>query len=295
LKQIAEVWAVTMLLGVLAVSMPTSAQKESAAPSKKEAARKPAQKPAKKPTQSKLIIRIERKGWGKAGLTDIQKVLESAGGELWRQFPHRQLKPISVRKSKKGPMVLYRREANGQYQVLLNTGDLYWAQYSYQFAHELCHILCNYRAGKNPNKWFEESLCELASLYALRSMSKTWKTSPPYPNWKNYAPALHKYAQKRIDDSQLSDLTLAKWYKQNESVLRSTATDRKKNNIVATALLSMFESEPHHWQAISYLNKGKGSETESFSGYLRRWHAEAPKKHKPFIGRIAGKFGISLN
>ena len=54
------------------------------------------------------------------------------------------------------------------YQVMLATWSRYWSQYAYQFGHELTHILTDYdRFSPHRHKWFEETVCEAASLFAL--------------------------------------------------------------------------------------------------------------------------------
>ena len=133
--------------------------------------------------------------WG--AIENVHAVLQSTAEQLWQYFPGRRLDPILV-EPKGGPIAIYQRGPHGEYQVRLGTGDLFWAQHAYQFAHEFCHILCNYNDTAHRNKWFEESLCETASLFALRKMSKAWAVHPPYPNWKDYAKAFSAYASERI-------------------------------------------------------------------------------------------------
>jgi len=234
-----------------------------------------------------LDIRVDDESWGQ-GQRDIQRVCQSAAMELWRSFPGRRLPPIIVSRSHDGPIVLTRRLENGEYQVRLDSQGTYWCQFAYQFAHEFCHIMCNYDEDEHANKWFEESLCEMASLYVLRRMSESWKTSPPYPNWKDYAPHLKSYADNRIKDSRLPpDITLAQWYGENAAQLYAGATQREKNQIVATALLPLVEEEPGRWEAVAYLNATKGFKNQSFKEYLQGWEYFVPRQHKPFVRRIA--------
>jgi len=228
-----------------------------------------------------------------ASLSDVEEVLCSAAHELWQFFPGRSLPPILV-EPRGGPIVLYRRGPQEEIRVRLDTGKLYWAQYAFQFAHEFGHILCNYREHDDGNKWFEESLCETASLFALRGMAATWKTDPPYPNWRDYAPALQKYADRRIAEVHLSeDTTLAGWYRLHESELRSDPCLRRLNRVVAAELLPLFEKRPRRWEAVAYLNLGEKQPSRSFQEYLQGWWQHAPQKHRPFIRRIAKKFGVA--
>ncbi len=253
-----------------------------------------AEAPPAPPRPHKLVIRpAQTKDW-EAGLADVQAVLDSAGGELWRFFPERDLPPVLV-EPKGGPITLFQRGANGEYQVRLNTGKLFWCQYAYQFAHEFCHVLCNFRDGDKANKWFEEALCEMASIFAIRAMARDWQTNPPYPTWRGFSKALQSYADDLVKKGQLPQGTaLPDWLKQNLPELAKRADLRDKNNIVAVALLPLFEKAPEHWEAVGWLNAGDTGGARSFPVYLADWHAQAPLKHKLFVRQVAQQLGISL-
>jgi hypothetical protein len=258
------------------------------------AAETPPKKPSAAAGSRELVIRPQADAAWNEQVEDARRVFQSAAGELWRFFPDRSLAPILV-EPKGGPIVLHRRGPNGEYYVRLDTGHNLWAQHAYQFAHEFCHILCNYAERGHRNKWFEESLCEMASLFALRRMSETWKTQPPYPNRKDYAGALHKYADERIQKAQLpAGATLAQWFQLSADELYKNATLREKNTIVAVALLPVFEKQPEHWEAVTYLNVVEPREPQDFAAFLRQWRDAAPEKHRAFIGQIARQFEISL-
>ena len=244
-----------------------------------------------------LSIRVAADDWGGARLVDIRKVLESAAGELWRHFPDRRLKPIVVHRSRTSPIVLFKRGPAGEYIVKLNVGGLYWCQYAYQFAHEFCHILANFSEKTSPkNKWFEESLCEMASIFALQRMAVSWKTSPPYPNWKGFAPSIQKYVDdiRRPKNHRLPEnTTLAAWYRQNEASLRKDSCLRAKNRMVAMSLLPLFESGPEGWEAVGYLNLGR-PDSDSFQDYLANWYCHTPQKHRKLVGRIIETFEMKV-
>jgi hypothetical protein len=246
-----------------------------------------------KPRLHHLDIRVTRGDWANAPPDNIKKTCESAAMELWRYFPGRRLHPIRISRSHEGPIVLFERLPGGEYQVRLDSQGTYWAQFSFQFAHEFCHVLCNYRAGPQPNKWFEESVCETASLFVLRRMAETWKTSPPYPNWKDFAPHLKDYADKRIQEVHLpAGTTLAQWYRQHARQLGAGSCQRDLNRVVAAALLPLLESQPQHWEAVAYLNAGKSYPGQSFQEYLEDWEYYVPDKHKPFVRRIMRLFEV---
>jgi hypothetical protein len=231
--------------------------------------------------------------WGERP-EDAAKVFLSAAGELWRHFPEGNLKPILV-EPRGGPITLHRRGPNGEYLVRLNTGNRLWAQHAYQFAHEFTHILCNYAPHEHRNRWLEESLCEAGSLFALRGMAETWRTRPPYPNWSDYAPHLADYARQRIDAARLPPgKTLAAWYRENAAVLAADAVQREKNNVVAAALLPLFEEDPGRWESVRWLNDGKPRPAQTLAEFLDQWHDRAPAKHRAFLRRIAEELGVEI-
>jgi len=255
--------------------------------------------PASKPAQalrSKLDIRVAPGDWGDADRDDIQKVLLSAAGELWQHFRARELRPIIVKQGSSGPSTFYEEGPNGEYVVTLDVKDMYWGQFAYQFAHEFCHVLAG-RTSSSRNQWFVESLCEAASIHAVKQMGVTWKTSPPLANWKSYAASLTRYAEgalSRPSDELGSEATLVRWYAQNHEKLRKDPYLREKNRTVAKKLLPLFEKNPKGWEAVGYLNIRKGAADDSLDTYLLNWHAEAPAEHKPFVKGILDLFGVGL-
>ncbi len=231
--------------------------------------------------------------WG-GDIDNVQAVLESAAKPLWVRFPDRKLPVIAV-EPKGGPIALFERRSDGAIQVRLDTGDRLWAQHAYQFAHEFCHILCNYQEDPHRNLWFEESLCEMASLYSLRQMAIAWKSAPPYPNWKDYGPKLQSYAAERIAKAQLPPRkTLGDWYADHSFELSQNAVVREKNTLVAVALLPLFEKSPEHWEAVAWLNTGKPLGSQTLAQFLQEWRDNAPIAHREFIADVARQFKIAL-
>ena len=126
--------------------------------------------------------------------------------------------------SRPTPITLFKRGPNGEIRVKLNVEGRRWAQFSFQFAHEMGHIVCGFEEYPNPNAWFEETLCEVASLFVLGRMAESWKDRPPYPHWKDYAAALRKYREERMEGSALPKGTsLADWFREREASLRKDA------------------------------------------------------------------------
>ena len=240
-----------------------------------------------------MIIDVEPFGWGAASPEDIGILLADVSSHLDRLLAEPVVEQIRV-VPESGldvvPITLFRHAQSGPITIQLAAQDTYWAQFSYQFAHEFCHVLSDYeRLGDNPNKWFHEALCELASVFTLRRMAERWPTQPPYPNWTDYAPAFSNYADNLLSDENRQlpkGPTLATWLPKHETELRQDPYIRDKNAIVAYQLLPLFEEEPSGWNAVRSLPSSTGILTE----YLADWHECVQSTDKPFVERVIGAF-----
>ena len=240
-----------------------------------------------------LEIKVVPQGWGRAPTSNIEVLLTDVASHV-----HRLLRcPVTdciVVVAASGddavPVTHYRDGSNGPIPVQLTARDTKWAQFAYQFSHEFCHIVSNYeRLRANPNQWFHEALCELASVFTLRRMAERWPTRPPYPNWADYAPSLASYADDLLDNENRrlpADLTLGHCLAAHEDQLRSDPYLRDLNAVVAYQLLPTFEAEPTGWNAVRHLPKSSGYLME----YLADWHDSVASTDKPFVKRLIGAF-----
>lgn len=240
-----------------------------------------------------MIIDVEPFGWGAASPEDIGILLADVASHLDRLLAEpvvEQIRVVPASGPDVVPITLFRHAQSGPITIQLAAQDTHWAQFSYQFAHEFCHVLSDYeRLRDNPNQWFHEALCELASVFALRRMAERWPTHPPYSNWTDYAPSLDDYADNLLSDEnhQLPEgLTLAIWLPMHETELRQDAYIRDKNAIVAYQLLPLFEAEPSGWNAVRNMPSSSGILTE----YLAAWHGCVQPADKPFVKRVIGAF-----
>ncbi|MGB0775088.1 MAG: hypothetical protein ACPGUY_04535, partial [Akkermansiaceae bacterium] len=143
------------------------------------------------------------------------------------------------------------------------------------------------------NKWFEETICEMSSLYCMRAMAVDWEKNPPYPNWKNYSKSIVSYTDNVIAKYEKVDAaTMADYYKKHEAELRKSSTLRHLNGAMAAAMLPVFEKNPSHWEAVRYLNVTPAKPGISFKQYLAKWKKDAPKKHHKLIDGIARIYGV---
>ena len=144
-----------------------------------------------------IDISVLQCDWGDASRMDIQRLLQDTASHISREVRSAFYGRIEVVRfpGSKNPMTRFRVSAKDPFCIELSVRDRKWNQYAYQFAHEFCHVLSGYENLRdNPNNWFHESICELASLFTLRKMADRWLAAAPYPNWADYSPHLKNYA-----------------------------------------------------------------------------------------------------
>ena len=250
------------------------------------------------PASGRLSIQVQPGDWGAASVQDIETVLKSIADVLLPDFPRHASARIVVGFSKAGPRVLAGKSPDGAHQVLLNVQGARWDQFAYQFSHELCHIFSNYdhrEIGPAPasrsHQWFEETLCEVVSIVALNRLASSWKVSPPHAGWADYAPAFRRYAQRLLNDEHRHspEISIAAWYRENESSLERNPYLREKNELAATVLLELFEAVSGSLETIGYLNLEAPSQ-EGFAAYLVSWYDCCPESHRPFVLRLMSLF-----
>ncbi|MEI7945857.1 MAG: hypothetical protein WCJ02_04140, partial [bacterium] len=83
-------------------------------------------------------LMIMQGDWAGASCNDIGALLQNVTQSFAPNFPDAKPIVIQVKNDPQyGPMTVHQRAAGGERIILLNTGGTSWAQYSYQYAHEL--------------------------------------------------------------------------------------------------------------------------------------------------------------
>ncbi len=253
----------------------------------------------------KLDLRIGE-GFGDANAENISAVLRSAGEEIWKHCPNTrwEVPGFFIFHSNDSPITLFDHRSDGRVAIGLNVKGSYWAQFAYQFAHEFCHALSGHTNDwrqtwikeRKANHWLEESLCEAASIFAIRAMGKSWKTAPPYPNWKSYAESLAKYADDftgKVAAEKGVGFVFENWFRENEAALRENPTLRDKNRIIAVELLPLFEASPAGWESIVFYNRCENRDAgKTLARHFADWSAAAPPTQREFIKKIATVFDV---
>lgn len=253
-------------------------------------------------TQKDIHLFVPPCDWGGDAIEDIRKVILDTKSYL-TQLLRRPVNGIIVVMPSpidKSPIVLSRTSPCDPYIIKLTARNCDWLKYAYQFAHEFCHVLSNYdQLQGNPNTWFHEAICALASVFTLHRMAGQWRTNPPYPKqeWKDYASVLDDKCQEWINRPETKlpeDIPLHSWLLHNEDMLRiadyKQKEERNKQHLVAYQLLPIFEGTPEGWNAIRKFPTSKGY----LKDYLNEWHSLVDEEDKPFVARISGAFGYPI-
>ena len=252
-----------------------------------------------------MQIGVQPSDWGDASHTDIQVLLTDVASHIERSLrdPFADVFVIPAPGSNPYPMTHCRLSPDDLFRVQLTARDKLWAQFAYQFAHELCHVLSNpERLRGNPNNWFVEALCELSSVFTLRKMAERWRTQPPYPHWASYAASLAGYPVRMPVASghcYLLSNSINLLLSSQEDDLREASTrkefgdfseiDRDKIAVFSHALLPIFENQPTGWNSVPNVPETKGRLRE----YLADWYTQVEPVDKPFVERILGTFGLT--
>lgn len=143
----------------------------------------------------------------------------------------------------------------------------YWSQFIFQFSHELCHYIIAKHVVQ-PMRWFEETICDLASQFFLLKSAEKWSVQPLYPDWRNYSIRILEYElAQQITDCffPISDLFIP-----SSTLIQSLERDeymRIHNCVIATKLLPYFIDSPSLWNIVYYLPEL--SEDKTFGQNLR--------------------------
>lgn len=236
-------------------------------------------------------VRVSDADWGDADPARVMVVLEDTARELQGLFPDGEPLKVLVSPTSRAPMVLFERTPQGERHVLLRARGNNWAHYAYEFAHELGHILTNYdRHARHPHaaqhQWFEEAVCEMLSVYALRRLAARSPDDQGAP-YAGFADRMlgepHRRAARGID--------LAAWLQENEDALRADPYQRSRNELVTMQLLEIFGRESR-LRALAYLNLSDAPATATFRAYLEEWHAHTPASLQPAVHEVLAAFGF---
>lgn len=226
------------------------------------------------------------KGWGDCRIEDLALILN---GVIYK-YQHiidenRYTKDICKIQPREDHPFCFKVMNN--FQVIeLSAKNRNYCQYVYQFAHEYCHFLIN-RDNKGERTgayWFEETICELASIYMLRMMEQQWKINPPYPNWQSYHLSYKEYVDEIINrPSNKIDKTLKEWISERSDLLHTPEYQREMYTTIAVNIMDVFFDNPNLWNIITYIKEIHRLEYTTFENFINSLYSVLPDDlKKPF-------------
>ncbi len=231
--------------------------------------------------------------WGNITTPQIEKLCVNITSHFEEHIRANQKIDANIRVyyDDNGPFVTH--AGGNNHNVAISCKADFLNQFTYQFSHELMHILQDYNTvtNHNPNLWFHESLCMLASVWVLKEMGETWKRSPPYPNWRNYAEFHTTYAENAIVKSNLT-IPAQRWLTENEDTLRGSFSNFTHHLLVAELsyeFLPIFEETPEAWNAVLQIPAA----TSNFNQYIRYWYNNVHIDDQKHVEQIANLVGIT--
>ena len=220
------------------------------------------------------LLTVANGNWGATSLATIRAVLGCAHGVLTSAFGTTPDAPVRVARWDREPRALCHQRP---YEIRLNARDRYWCQYIYQFSHELCHVMTGFdRYRDHKHKWFEEAVCETASLFVLHRVAKTWEEVPPPDIFgaRDFA-ANHQIYADNIETGyrRIPDTPLPEWFAANIPRMEADPYRRDLNGVVAVASLDRFREDPSLWRDCGSLNQWDSGADATFACYLDSWAA----------------------
>jgi hypothetical protein len=167
--------------------------------------------------------------------------------------------------------------------VIVDIGERAWSQLSYQFGHELGHVLSNSWQGfakpGGPCQWLEESLVEAFSLRGLGKLARNWKQKPPFPNDNAYGDAIADY--RRNVEKDYSKLAADQggfgdwqaWYKRHRAGIEAGDGLNAFARAASLQFLAIYEKAPASVEALGALNRWPKRSHVPLAEYLRQWSA----------------------
>lgn len=190
---------------------------------------------------------------------DVAAVLDSVKFLFSKYFDSVEALPLSVFNNVPGrntPETL--REWHVIFLIIDATDEngkpgCYWCQFIFQFAHEFCHYMIPGDVAP-AMRWFEETICELASHFFLLKSAEQWRVAPPYSHWKDYSDSIANYELDR--KKQVVPFCIRDLWNPKSDILSSLQVDceqRSVNNYLAVRLLPYFIERPSLWKIVQYM------------------------------------------
>lgn len=249
-------------------------------------------------------IQLEESGFGVFNHSVITLLLNSVE-EFFRRQGIVSPKMVSILQHRDGPMCCATNDVN-IHRIYLDTEGDRWCQWLYQFAHEYCHHLIDGGlSGETAGlKWFEESLCHVASFACLDHFERICATNPSLLSYATSVitflrdlltdegtPLYGKYLPDeqhliRKEQIPLDIIRPIKYYIEERMAVLTTTYSMDDYKSIARALFPFFYNNEKLWRIVPHLgNTLRWSSSQELFDCLRG-HAD-----DEYLGTLEGLIG----
>ena len=171
----------------------------------------------------------------------------------------------------------------------MSIGDRDWSKLSYQFGHELGHVLCNsWPADARPRlpcQWLEEAIVEAFSIRGLGLLSQSWEFDPPFAGDSAFGQAIANYRRIIIANYARGGATeIAAWFRANRRKLEQINGLSDAQGPAILAIAEVIEADRTTVADLGALNRWSGRSSLPLEKYFELWSASCHQLGSP--GRL---------
>ncbi len=238
-----------------------------------------------------LSVPLELAGaWGEsmaAPARVISLVREVALADI-RLLSDDQPNEIRIDNHSSGPPAIWLHDDHTKVAwVIVDIGSRDWCKLSYQFGHELGHVLCNsWEANakpKPPSHWIEEAMVEAFSIRGLGLLAKRWESDPPFAGDSRFAVAIREYRENVITTYKTipasSDSDLSAWFNKNRYSLESGGGLSQAEGPLVLAILAELERDASCVEDLGAVNRWTKRTGVPIEEYFSLWQKSCIEIH----------------
>lgn len=234
--------------------------------------------------------------WGGASDNDVRTVIARAREACLsgvRLVSDRQPSRLRVEENASGRPHIWLHEGEPQTAwIVVDVAPLHWSQLTYQFGHELGHVLCNSWVQdadlKPPSRWLEEAMVEAFSIRGLRLLADSWEHRPPFPNNSAYAESLRKYrddlvAKYRSGNGDNPVVDTADWFHKTRPSLDEAHGVGQSEGPAIDSIADFLDNDPDCVCDMGAINRWPERSSVPIESYLQLWQKSCTELKSPGV------------
>jgi hypothetical protein len=215
-------------------------------------------------------------------------------------FSDRQPATIRVESRTEGFPAIWLHDENAcMAWILVTIGDCDWCQLSYQFGHELGHVLCNswdrLAYPSAPCQWLEESLVEAFTIRGLDLLAASWERNPPFDGDNGFAKSIRQYRNNLITGygAQMPNKSCAAWFRKARASLELRGGESDAEGPATLGILAELEKSNACVGDLGAVNRWPLRSGVPVEDYLALWETSCKEIGAP--GQLPNRLRRLLN